>query len=85
MRELPSLSRAGGNEPDKSLGRFCNGPVAVGRNGAGITIADLHGRRSIGVAQINRVVGAAAVAFFLEQNFLAVAADVAGDRPAEPT
>src|SRR5580658_10928493 len=84
--ECPGLASSGGHQDElAAFGRFGDDPLIVGRDGHGVALADAGGRRSIGIAQEDGIVWSAAVAFFFEQDLVAVAADVACNGPAEPS
>src|ERR1700688_1306580 len=85
VSELPCLSRAGGYEAERSaLGGFRDHPFVVRRQGRGQSLADAGGWRTISIAYEHGIVRATAVAFLFEDNLVAVAADITGDRPAKP-
>src|ERR1700687_639591 len=84
--ELPCFARSRRNQAQRSaLRRFCDREFWIGRDGHRVSLANARRRRTIGVAQKHGVIRSTAIAFLVEKNLPAVAADIAHLRPPEPS
>src|SRR5271166_5236423 len=85
MRQRPGLACSRRHQVQRSaLRRSGDHPFPIRRDGSGQPFANLRGWRPIRIAKEYGVVCSTAIAFLLEQNFSAVLADVAWNRPPEP-
>src|SRR5277367_6488226 len=86
VRKRPRLAGSRGHEHERSaFGWFRNDPFVIGRDSSRQPFTNSRRRRAIGIAQEYGVIRPAAIAFFFEDDLMAVPADVALNRPSEPT